>query len=96
MNDATSIVGEVLQVLSGLGVVPPWAMYLIALLVAVAIVLMQHYRPGAVILRTLRSWAAHAPGPDPVEHPPAPPMDMPPGGMSVPAPSSTDYTQVRS
>ncbi len=85
--DATQVIGEVLQVLQGLGVVPWWAVVLVGILVAIVVVLLRHFSPFAAIGRALKAWAkAATPGPDPVEHPPAPPMDMPEGGMPVPGP----------
>ena len=84
---ATELIGEVLRVLQGLGVVPWWAVVLVAVLVAVVVVVLRHFSPFAVIGRGLKVWARSAtPPPDPMEHPPSPPMDMPEGGIPVPGP----------
>lgn len=86
-STVTGIIGEVLRVLQGLGVVPWWSVMLAAILVAIAVVVLRHFSPWAAIKRGLAAWAkAATPPPDPVEHPPSSPMDMPPDGMPVPGP----------
>lgn len=87
---ATQFLGEVLQVLQSLGVVPGWAILLAAVLVAVAVVLLRRIGFGAMFAAIGRYLRSLKPQPewDPEKGTGnlSPPMDMPPGGMPVPGP----------
>ena len=87
---APQLVGEVLQVLQTLGVVPAWALVLAAVLIAVVVVILRHIGLGAILGRAWKYLHGLRPPPewDPEKGQGnlSPPMDLPPGGLPVPGP----------
>lgn len=93
--EVLQVVGEILRLMSGIGVVPQWAVILLALVVVTAIVLVRRYHPiaaigrgiasaGRAVVRYAKSLPTSNPGPPEPPGGGLPPMDMPPGGIPIP------------